>query len=80
MFAMRKMTCKKLCAQELKHLRGSYDAENKDEEDNPATPKRRNLDRLFQESKKKAEERKKHELEAKEKMERITLNIQHHGG
>lgn len=38
------------------------------------------LDKLIKESKQRADERKKHELETKEKMERVLLNIQSHAG
>lgn len=70
MFQSRKFTHKKLCASDLKFLRGSVDVPN-DDDDHPSTPRRNNVDKLIKESKRRAEERRKHELETKEKMEKM---------
>lgn len=69
----RKATCRVLCAKDLKESKVKNDG-------SPQTPKKLTLDRVMKESKQRVEERKKHELETKEKMDRMLLNIQSHAG
>jgi len=69
----RKATCRVLCAKDLKESKVQNDG-------SPLTPRKLTLDIVMKESKQRAEERKKHELETKEKMDRMLLNIQSHAG